>query len=129
MFLIVRNSNKEVECVTQWQEYQKRARTSQCFKGYKVKKQKTTKTGTKRPDFVGISKRNSSKRIVGDAKRVKVLTPQHVNQVKSYKKCFAAQKGVIIVTKTTKVSRKVRNMARNSNIKITRKRARRKLVT
>jgi hypothetical protein len=81
----------------------------------------------KRPDFFGISKRKPTKRIVGDAKYVKELTPEHVRQVRSYKGCpFFAQKGVIVVKKSTKVPRHVRKLARDSNIKIVRKRARKR---
>lgn len=84
----------------------------------------STSTG-KRPDFYGVGKRNPRKRIVGDAKCVKELTLKHVQQVKRYKGYpFCAQKGVIIVKKTTKVPQKVRAEAKKSNIKIVRKRVR-----
>jgi hypothetical protein len=85
----------------------------------------STSTG-KRPDFYGVGKRNPRKRIVGDAKCVKELTMRHVEQVKRYKGYpFCAQKGVIVVRKSTKVPPKVRANAKKSNIKIVRKRARR----
>lgn len=110
-----------------WQKHEKRARSSSLFSGYKVEKQKVSTTAGKRPDFFGRSKRNPRKRIVGDAKYVKELTPSHVKQVRGYKGYpFFAQKGVIIVKKTTKVPQNVRDLAKDSNIKIVRKRARRK---
>jgi hypothetical protein len=110
-----------------WQKHEERARSSSLFRGYKIKKQKVSTSAGKRPDFFGISKRDPSKRIVGDAKYVKELTPKHVQQVRGYKGYpFFAQKGVIIVKKTTKVPREVRELAIDSNIKIVRKRARRK---
>ena len=112
-----------------WQKHEKRARSSQVFKGYKVEKQKTSTSTGKRPDFYGVSKRNPRKRIVGDAKYVKELKPQHVQQVRSYKgPPFCAQKGVIIVKKTTKVPREVRKTAKEANIKIVRKRARKRVI-
>jgi len=50
-----------------------------------------------------------------------------VKQVRRYKGYpFFAQKGVIIVKKTTKIPSEVRELAKDSNIKIVRKRARRK---
>ena len=109
-----------------WRKHEKRARHSKVFKGYKVQTQKSSKITGKRPDFFGVSKSNSKKRIVGDAKYVKKLTPQHVKQVRNYKGFpFFAQKGVIIVKKTTVVPKSVRKTATESNIKIVRKRARR----
>ena len=110
-----------------WQKHEDRARSSRLFKGYRVQKQKVSTSAGKRPDFFGISKRNRHKRIVGDAKYVKELTSRHVEQVRGYKGYpFFAQKGVIIVKKSTKVPQDVRNLAKDSNIKIVRKRARKK---
>jgi hypothetical protein len=100
---------------------------SSVFRGYKIERQKVSTSAGKRPDFFGISRRDPSKRIVGDAKYVKELTAKHVQQVRGYKGYpFFAQKGVIIVKKTTKVPRGVRELAKDSNIRIVRKRARRK---
>jgi hypothetical protein len=113
--------------MSRWRKHEKRARGSRVFKGYRVQEQKVSTRSGKRPDFFGVSKRNPKKRIVGDAKYVKKLTPQHVKQVREYKGYpFFAQKGVIVVKKTTKIPQDVRSLARESNIKIVRKRARRK---
>jgi hypothetical protein len=110
-----------------WQKHEERARSSSLFRGYRIEKQKASTSAGKRPDFFGVSKRDPTKRIVGDAKYVKELTPKHVRQVRGYKGYpFFAQKGVIVVKKTTKVPRQVREFANDSNIKIVRKRARRK---
>ena len=110
-----------------WRKHEQRARSTRCFTGYKVQKQKPSRSTGKRPDFFGVSKKDPHKRIVGDAKYVKELTPKHVRQVQEYKgRPFCAQKGVIIVKKTTKVPDKVRQLAKKSNIKIVRKRARSK---
>jgi hypothetical protein len=110
-----------------WRQHEERSRSTRAFKGYKIEKQKTSTSAGKRPDFFGISKRNPRKRIVGDAKYVKELTPKHVQQVRGYKGYpFFAQKGVIIVKKSTRVPDEVRNLAKQSNIRIVRKRARRK---
>jgi len=110
-----------------WQKHEQRARSTRCFRGYKIETQKASASVGKRPDFFGVSKHNPRKRIVGDAKCVKELTSEHVHQVRGYKGYpFFAQKGVIIVKKTTKVPNKVRKLAKNANIKIVRKRARSK---
>jgi len=113
--------------VPRWRKHEERARSSTLFRGYDIVKQKVSTSTGKRPDFFGVSKRNPRKRIVGEAKYVKELTPKHLKQVRAYKGYpFFAQKGVILVKKTTKVPGKVRDLARDSNIKIVRKRARRK---
>ncbi|MBI4258109.1 MAG: hypothetical protein HY619_04065 [Thaumarchaeota archaeon] len=112
--------------MARWRKHEERSRSSSLFRGYKIVEQKVSSSTGMRPDFFGVSKRDPSKRVVGDAKYVKELTPQHVKQVRRYKGYpFFAQKGVIIVKKTTKIPEKVRNLARESNIKIVRKRARR----
>jgi hypothetical protein len=113
--------------MVRWRKHEERARSTTLFRGYDIVKQKVSTSAGKRPDFFGISKSDGRKRIVGDAKYVNELTSQHVKQVRSYKGYpFFAQKGVIIVKQTTKVPDEVRDFARESNIKIVRKRARRK---
>jgi hypothetical protein len=80
----------------------------------------------RRPDFFGVFEKDPSKRIVGDAKYVRELTPQRVKQVRQYKGYpFFAQKEVILVKKSTRVPDEVREMARNSDIKIVWMQARR----
>lgn len=109
-----------------WKSLQERGRRSSYFAGYKITEQKQSSSTGKRPDYYGVSRTNPRKRIVGDAKNVKVLTRQNVDQVKSYKSHpFYAQNGVLIVNKTTKVPKDVKAYARNSNIDITRIRAKR----
>lgn len=112
--------------MARWRRHEERARETSLFTGYRITEQKVSTSAGKRPDFFGISKRDPTKRIVGDAKYVRELTPSHVKQVRGYKGYpFFAQKGVIVVKKSTKVPDRVRDMARDSNIKIVRKRARR----
>lgn len=95
------------------------------FRGYAVQTQKTSTSTGKRPDFFAVHKRNPKKRIIADSKHVKELTVKHVEQVRRYKgHPFYAQKGVIFVKKTTKVPRGVKDLAKKSNIKIIRRRAR-----
>ena len=107
-----------------WKSLQERGRNSNYFKGYKIQEQKQSSSTGKRPDYFGVSRKDHRNRIVGDAKNVKNLTKQNVNQVKRYKSHpFYAQKGVIIVKRTTIVSDDVREYARDSNIDITRVRA------
>jgi serine kinase of HPr protein (carbohydrate metabolism regulator) len=112
--------------MVRWLIFEKKARRTSTLRGYDVSPQKTSQSTGKRPDFVGVSKRNPHKRIISEVKYVKELTPKHVNQVRSYKKNWAAQKSVIIIKKTTKVPNQVREYAKNSGIKIIKKRARRK---
>lgn len=108
-----------------WRTHEKRARHSCVFKGYKVQAQKASTSVGKRPDFFAVHKRNPKKRIVADSKHVKELTPKHIEQVRQYKGYpFFAQRGVIFVKKTTKVTDHVKDLAKKSNIKIIRKRAR-----
>lgn len=110
-----------------WRSHEKRSRRSSVFRGHNVQAQKASTHTGKRPDYFGVSKRNPKNRIIGEAKYVKELTPRHVEQVRRYKGFpFFAQKGVIFVKKTTKVPHEIRNMAKESNIKIVRKRARKK---
>jgi len=112
--------------MTRWRRHEERARRTSLFKGYRVAEQKVSTSTGRRPDFFGISKKDLSKRIVGDAKYVKELTPHHVAQVRRYKGYpFFAQKGVIVVKKSTRVPTEVREEASDSNIKIVRMRARR----
>jgi len=92
-----------------------------------VQTQKHSSSAGKRLDFFGVSKRNPKKRIVGDAKHVKELTMEHVKQVRSYNGYpFFAQKGVIVVKKSTEVPKDMREAARDSNIKIVRMGGKRK---
>jgi hypothetical protein len=108
-----------------WRTHEKHSRRSAVFKGYNVTAQKSSTHTGKRPDYFGVSKRNPKKRIIGEAKCVKELTDRHVDQVRGYKGYpFFAQKGVIFVKKTTKVPREVRSRAKESNIKIIRRRVR-----
>ena len=112
--------------MTRWRIHEERSRNSRAFTGYRVTEQKVSTSAGKRPDFFGISKQDPHKRIVGDAKYVKELTPQHVKQVRDYKGYpFFAQKGLIFVKQSTRVPEDVRREASESNIKIIRKRARR----
>lgn len=74
-----------------------------------------------------MSKKDPSKRIVVDAKYVRELSRDNVDQVRRYKGYpYFAQRGGIVVKKSTKVPDDVREYARASNIKIVRKQARRK---
>lgn len=111
--------------LARWRQYEKRVRSSTVFRGYRVKQQKQSTSTGMRPDFFGVSRDDPRQRIVADAKYVKELTPQHVDQVRKYKgHPFYAQEGVIFVKKTTRVPEDVREYARDSSIRIIRKRAR-----
>ena len=79
----------------------------------------------KRPDFVGVNRYNSE-RIVGDAKCVKELNKDHVNQVKGYKRTLHAKRGFIVTSEDTEVSREIRKYALDSNIRIKRMDSKRK---
>ena len=82
------------------------------------------KTG-KRPDFVGVSRFDGEK-IVGDAKCVKELSKDNVDQVKGYKKTLQAKRGFIVTSENTKVPHEVRRYALDSNIRIKRMDSKRK---
>lgn len=108
-----------------WREHEKRARKTSLLDGYKVTPQKASTSTGLRPDYFGISKQDSSKRIVVDAKFVRELSRANVDQVRRYKGYpFFAQSGGIVVKKSTKVPEDVRSYARASNIKVVRMRAR-----
>ncbi len=106
-----------------WRTFQDKVRNSRFFAGYKVKPQQTLETG-KRPDYVAVSKENPQQKAVADAKFVKELTPQNVKQVEGYKTTLSAKKAAIFVPKKTRIPRKVRAQAADSDIEIIRKRAR-----
>jgi len=109
-----------------WREHEKRARRTSLLDGNQVTPQKASKSTGLRPDYFGISKKDSSKRIVVDAKYVRELSKDNVNQVRRYKGYpFFAQRGGIVVKKSTRVPDEVREYARESNIKVVRMRARR----
>jgi hypothetical protein len=112
--------------MTRWRRYEEKARGSSFFRGYKIFAQKVSTSTGKRPDYFGISKGNRRQRRIADAKHVKELTPSHVRQVKRYKGYpFFAQGGAIIIKRSTRVPKHVRDLVRESNLRIIRRRARR----
>ena len=122
-----RHKKNGVAVGSHWRNLQEKGKHSRYFNGYRVETQKQSKSTGKRPDYVGYSKKDPRKRIVGDAKNVKELNKQHVDQVKRYKgHPFYAKKGVLVVRKTTKVPEDIKNYAKRSNITITRMGTRRK---
>ncbi len=122
-----RHKKNGVAVGNHWKTLEKKGKTSNHFKGYKVETQKYSKSTHTRPDFVGYSKKNPHDRIVGDAKNVKKLEFKHVDQVRKYKgHPNYAKKGVLIVAKKTKIPKDVRDYAKDSNISITRMRTKKK---
>jgi hypothetical protein len=114
-------SKKGVGTDTNWRKLEREGEKAKHFEGYVIKAQKQSKSTGKRPDYFGYKKENPHHRIVGDAKCVKELTTNHVEQVKSYKKHpFYAKEGVLIVAKDTKVPHDIRAQARANNISIER---------
>ena len=89
-----------------WKRLEKVGEKSDFFRGFNIETQKVLKTG-KRPDFVGVSRYDGEK-IVGDAKCVKELSKDNVNQVKGYKKTLHAERGFIVTSENTKVPPEVR---------------------
>jgi hypothetical protein len=111
--------------MARWRRLEERVRHSKAFRGFRVMEQKTSRSTGKRPDFFGVSKEDPHLRIVGDAKYVKELLPKHVRQVVEYKGYpFFAQKGIIFIKQSTKVPKNVRRLARESNVRIIRRRVR-----
>ena len=107
-----------------WKRLEKVGEKSDFFRGFNIETQKVLRTG-KRPDFVGVNRYNSE-RIVGDAKCVKELNKDHVNQVKGYKRTLHAKRGFIVTSEDTEVSREIRKYALDSNIRIKRMDSKRK---
>ena len=106
-----------------WRTFQDKVRNSRFFAGYKVKPQQTLPTG-ERPDYLAKQIGNPQQKAVADAKFVKELTPQNVEQVASYKGTAKAQKAAIFVPKKTRIPRAVRQQAQDEDIEIIRKQAR-----
>ena len=119
-----RSKNKRVAKNINWKRLEKVGEKSDFFRGFNIETQKVLNTG-KRPDFVGVN-RHDSEKIVGDAKCVKELKKDHVNQVKGYKKTLHAKRGFIVTSENTKVPHEVRRYALDSNIRIKRMDVKRK---
>tara|TARA_B110001454_G_scaffold21956_1_gene21376 strand:- start:66 stop:470 length:405 start_codon:yes stop_codon:yes gene_type:complete len=110
-----------------WRKLEKDSEKSEFFDGFKMSTQKTFKTTGKRPDFFAYKEHNSRDRIVADAKCVKDLKFEHVDQVKEYKRAPGfAKKGRIFVAKDTHVPHDVRRYAKGSDISIERRNVKRK---
>ena len=107
-----------------WKRLEKEGEKSDFFRGFNIETQKVLKTG-KRPDFVGVSRYDGEK-IVGDAKCVKELSKDNVDQVKGYKETLHVKRGFIITSENTKVPQEVRRYAWDSNIRIKRMDVKRK---
>ena len=107
-----------------WKRLEKVGEKSDFFRGFNIETQKVLKTG-KRPDFVGVSRYDGEK-IVGDAKCVKELSKDNVDQVKGYKETLHVKRGFIITSENTKVPQEVRRYALDSNIRIKRMDVKRK---
>jgi len=110
-----------------WRKLEKDGLKSKHLKGYNIQTQKTFRSTQKRPDYFGINPKNPRDRIVADAKCVRELTKNHVDQVRGYKKPPSySKKGFIFTCKDTKVPHEVRRYAKNHNIKIERRSVKRK---
>ena len=107
-----------------WKRLEKVGEKSDFFRGFNIETQKVLETG-KRPDFVGVSRYNSEK-IVGDAKCVKELSKDNVDQVKGYKETLHVKRGFIVTSENTKVPHEVRRYVWDSNIRIKRMDVKRK---
>ena len=107
-----------------WKRLEKVGEKSDFFRGFNIETQKVLKTG-KRPDFVGVSRYDGEK-IVGDAKCVKELSKDNVDQVKGYKETLHVKRGFIVTSENTKVPQEVRRYAWDSNIRIKRMDVKRK---
>jgi len=107
-----------------WKRLEKEGESSDFFRGFNIETQKVLETG-KRPDFVGVS-RHDGEKIVGDAKCVKELSKDNVDQVKGYKETLHVKRGFIVTSENTKVPHEVRRYAWDSNIRIKRMDVKRK---
>lgn len=112
--------------MTRWRRHEERARRSSFFRGYRVEEQKHSRSTGRQPDYFAVSKDNPKDRRIGEAKYVRKLTQKHIDQVKTYKgHPFYAKKAAIFVKQSTRVTKDVKKAAKEANIKIIRKRARR----
>lgn len=109
-----------------WRKLEKEIETHKILNGYTVKPQKTSHRTKERPDIFGINPKNNKDRIIVDAKCVKEVTSEHINQVKNYKRTFFAKKGAIITCKDAKIPHQKRREAKDANIKIIRGKTKRK---
>ena len=107
-----------------WKRLEKEGESSDFFRGFNIETQKVLETG-KRPDFVGVS-RHDGEKIVGDAKCVKELSKDNVDQVKGYKETLHVKRGFIVTSENTKVPHEVRRYTWDSNIRIKRMDVKRK---
>ena len=107
-----------------WKRLEKEGESSDFFRGFNIETQKVLETG-KRPDFVGVSRYDGEK-MVGDAKCVKELSKDNVDQVKGYKETLHVKRGFIVTSENTKVPHEVRRYAWDSNIRIKRMDVKRK---
>jgi len=117
-------SKKEQVKDINWKRLEKEGEKSDFFRGFNIETQKVLET-RKRPDFVGVSRYDGEK-IVGDAKCVKELSKDNVDQVKGYKETLHVKRGFIITSENTKVPQEVRRYAWDSNIRIKRMDVKRK---
>ena len=118
------SKKKRVAKNINWKKLEKVGEKSDFFRGFNIETQKVLKTG-KRPDFVGVSRYDGEK-IVGDAKCVKELSKDNVDQVKGYKETLHVKRGFIVTSENTKVPHEVRRYAWDSNIRIKRMDVKRK---
>ncbi len=115
------SAKKKVADDMNWRKLEKAGVDSKHFKDYNIQSQKYSKSAKKRPDYFGVHKKDPHKRVVGDAKCVKELTKDHIDQIKGYKgHPFYGRKGVAVVCKDTKVPHEVTRYAKKSNIAIDR---------
>ncbi len=117
-------SKKEQVKDINWKRLEKEGEKSDFFRGFNIETQKVLET-RKRPDFVGVSRYDGEK-IVGDAKCVKELSKDNVDQVKGYKETLHVKRGFIVTSENTKVPHEIRRYALDSNIRIKRMGVKRK---
>ena len=110
-----------------WRKLEERALGSTVYRGYRKEPQRSFGSVGRRPDIFAVNPHKARDRIVGEAKFVKELKPRHVRQAIRYKGYPAfAKTGIIHVARDTKVPRRVRDLAGESNIKIIRTRQKKK---
>ena len=110
-----------------WKSLQEKGEKSKYFKNCKVETQKVSKSTRKRPDYYCVSKTNPKERTIGDAKNVKTLSKKEIDTVKSYVgHPFYAKNKVVIVKKTTRIPKEVKQYAEKKDVKIDRISAKRK---
>jgi len=104
-----------------WRKHEENCKKSKYYKDYDMQWQKHSTSTKKRPDGFGINRDNPKDRVVGDAKWCVEAKKKHIDQIQNYKQHpFYSKKGVLHYPQNAKISKNVRDYAKQKNVIITR---------